>query len=259
MMARASDLSEAFLLDELFEIMAEEGRRSAVMDGATPLQGRALAQFAEDVERIYTPSVMQGAFLAQLEAELRAAPDQRADALSFARSELGRKVLQLEISARAALLDDAVDEAARLALEHARALEVSQPEALRLSMVRDRIEANDLIDLNISLGLNTSYAYYRGMLEEDAVGGLSSEDLLQLVWAQQEEIRVDVEDWMESYFLMAYGPLDDAEMRALIGYTRTPLAVGFNQAMFRAFDAVFTDISRKLGQALGRRMGVEEL
>ncbi len=257
--AQANDLSHAFLLEELFEIMAQEGRRSTLADGAVPLQGGILARFEQDVNRIYAPERMQAAFVARLEAELQARPEQRADALEFARSDLGKRVLQLEISARAALLDDSVDETARLALERAREANPSSPEAARLGLVRERIDANDLIELNVSLGLNTSYAYYRGMLEQDAVQGLTADLLLQLVWAQEAEIRADIEDWIESYFLMAYQPLDDAEMRALIDYAATPLAVGFNQAMFRAFDTVFSDISHALGRALGERMRLEEL
>lgn len=257
--ARANDIARAFLLEELFEIMAEEGRRSAVMDDATPLQGRALDQFAMDAERLYNPDAMLRAFLAELDVELAAHPEMRADALEFAGTELGKRVLQLEISARSALLDDAVDEAARLALVEARAASETQPEAVRLALVRERIAANDLIDLNISLGLNTSFSYYRGMLDEDAVEGMTANELLQLVWAQQDEIRAEIEDWSESFFLLAYGPLSEDEMRALIDYARTPLAVGFNQAMFRAFDTVFTELSLRLGQALGRRLRFEEL
>lgn len=257
--ARANELSRAFQLEELFEIMAEEGRRSALLYDATPLQGRALAQFANDVDRIYAPTVMHREFLAQLEAELESQPELRADALEFAGSELGKRVLRLEVSARSALLDDAIDETARLALEEARTADASMPEALRLALVRDRIDSNDLIDLNVSLGLNTSFAYYRGMLDEDAVEGLSADDLLQLVWAQQDDIRSEIENWIEAYFLMAYGPLSENELRAYVDYTRSPLAVGFNQAMFRAFDTVFSDISRNLGQALGRRLRFEEL
>ena len=257
--ALAEDLARALLLPELFEIMAAEGRSSVLGDESTPLQGSLLARFEQDVARIYTPVQMAQNFVAALEDALQRHPDMRADTLGFAQSDLGKRVLQLEVSARAALLDDAVDEAARLALETARDAEPGSVEATRLELVRERIAANDLIELNVSLGLNTSFAYYRGMLTEDAVGGLSADALLQLVWAQEPEIRADIEDWIESYFLMAYQPLSDAEFRELIDYAQTPLAVGFNQIMFQAFDTVFSDISRALGQALGRRMQTEEL
>jgi len=257
--ADADELSDAYLLPELFEVMATEGRRAVLAEDAAPLSGGIRAQFVQEVEEIYTPTRIEDAFVSVLQEELQDRPDLRADALDFAQSTLGQRVLRLEISARIAMLEDEVDEAARLALVDAREAPSDSAQGQRLALVRERIEANDLVDLNVSLGLNTSYAYYRGLYAEGAVDGLSAEDLLQIVWAQEGEIRAETEDWIEAFFLMAYQPLDDDEFRELIDYAQTPLADRFNQAMFQAFDAVFTDISRSVGQALGRRLQAEEL
>lgn len=257
--AQADELARALLLPELFGIMAEEGRKSVLADGAVPLQGRAFAQFAGDVERIYQPERMLAEFLRVLEAELADTPEARTDALDFAASDAGRKILQLELAAREALLDDDVDVLARMALDEARAGTGGDDGAQRLQQVRARIDANDLIELNVSLGLNTSFAYYRGMLAENAVNGMSTDMLLQLVWAQEPEIRADIEDWIESYFLMTYRPLSAEEMQDFVAYVSTPLAQEFNRAMFRAFDTVFSEISFQVGRALGRRLNVEEL
>ncbi len=257
--AAADNLSDAYLLPELFEIMAEEGRNSALADGATPLQGQAFAEFERAIDRIYRPDEMRAQFVDNLRAELEDAPEVIADALEFAATELGQRVLRLEISARAALLDDEVDEVARAALEDARGRNADAAKAARLDMVRERIEVNDLIELNVSLGLNTSYAYYRGMMAENAVNDLNAEQLLYLVWAQEPAIRIEIEDWSESYFLLAYQPLSDAELQAYIDYVATPLAQRFNRAMFRAFDTTFGEISEAVGRALGQRLNGEEL
>lgn len=257
--AQAEDLSRALLLPELFGIMAIEGRSSVLADGSTPLQGRALEQFAQDVERIYQPERMLAEFLRVLDAELADAPEVRADALEFAASDLGRRILRLELAAREALLDDDVDMLARMALDDARAGMAGEDGFQRLKQVRARVDANELVELNVSLGLNTSFAYYRGMLAENAVHGMSSDMLLQLVWAQEPEIRADIEDWIESYFLMTYQPLSAPDMQDFVEYVGTPLAQEFNRAMFRAFDKVFSEISFQVGRALGRRLNVEEL
>lgn len=257
--ALADDLSRAFLLPELFDIMAEEGRSSVLADGAVPLQGRDLAQFTSDVEGIYHAERMLADFTQALDAELAGSPDVRADALEFAATDLGRRVLRLELAAREALLDDDVDALARLALDDARAGVSGEAGFQRLQLVRERIDANELVELNVSLGLNTSFAYYRGMMAENAVQGMSSDMLLQLVWAQEPEIRADIEDWVESYFLMTYQPLDAEDMQAYVDYVGTPLAQDFNRAMFRAFDTVFSEISYQVGRALGRRLNFEEL
>lgn len=257
--AGADDLSRAYLLPELFDIMASEGRTSVLAEGAVPLEGRALADFERDVARIYDPAAMHDAFVASLLSELGSKPEILEDALDFAQTDLGKRVLRLEISAREAMLDDELDQIARMALEEAREAEDDTRQAARLDMIRARADANDLTELNVSLGLNTSYAYYQGMMSENAVNGLDDEQLLYLVWAQEPEIRLDIEDWIESYFMMAYQPLSDDELQEFIDYVSTPLAQGFNRAMFRAFDALFTDISVSVGRALGRRLTGEDL
>ena len=258
--AVASDaLSRAYLLPELFEIMAEEGRQSVLADGADALQGRTLTDFTRAVGQIYDAERMHADFLAALMAELEGAGDVVEDALEFAGTELGREVLQLEISARRALLEEEVDEVARMALHDARRSDATDARAARLDLVRARVAANDLIELNVSLGMNTSLAYYQGLFAENALMELGAEDMLQMVWMQEPAIRVEIEDWIESYFLMSYQPLSDADLEAYIAYVSTPLAKAFNRAMFRAFDAVFSEISLAVGRVLGRRLSGEEL
>lgn len=258
--AVASDaLSRAYLLPELFEIMAEEGRQSVMADGADALQGRALEDFTRAVDQIYDPARMHADFLAALMAELDGAVNVVEDALEFAETALGRQVLRLEISARRTLLDEEVDEVARMALYDARRSDAETANAARLELVRARVEANDLIELNVSLGMNTSLAYYQGLFAENALMELGADDMLQMVWMQEPAIRAEIEDWIEAYFLMSYQPLSDAELEAYIAYVSTPLAQSFNRAMFRAFDAVFSEISLAVGRVLGRRMSGEEL
>lgn len=257
--ALAEDLSRAFLLPELFEIMAEEGRRSAMEDGAIPFRGRMLDDFERDVAAIYDAEAMRMAFENALMQELGDQPEVLADALEFAATDLGARVLRLEVSARAALLEDEIEEISRITLEEARAEDAPPAKAARLEMVRARIDANDLVDLNVSLGLNTSLAYYNGLMSEQAAQFLGSNDLLSLVWSQQDILRADIEDWIESYFLLAYQPMSDEDLQSYIDYLSTPLAKDFNLAMFTAFDAVFGDISLALGRVMGRRMVAEEL
>ena len=255
----AQDLSEAYLLPELFEIMSDESIAAIGAEGASPLSDTELAEWRAELATIYDPQRMHSRFLTELDAALASRPDVTADALDFAASDLGRRVLRLEVSARTALLEPEIDDAARSALMHARHARPDARDARMLALVRERIAANDLIELNVSLGLNTSYAYYSGMLAEGATSGLGAQDLLALVQAQEEDIRQDIIDWIESYFLMAYQPLSEEEMRAYIAHAASPRGDAFNRAMFRAFDAVFVALSHQVGRALGRRMMAEEL
>jgi hypothetical protein len=255
--ARANTLAETYLLPELFDIMAEEGRKASVTALDAPQDMSAQAQWARTIARIYDADRMEADFTRALENAL--APNVRNAALEFAESDLGQRIMQLEVTARRALLSDEIDEAARQALMQARDAAPDSPQAQLLARVRQRIAVNDLVELNVSLGLNTSLAYYSGMAEEGWMAGMAGSDLLALVWAQEDAIREDIVTWAEAYFLMAYQPLSDAEMTAYIAHASSPEGDAFNRAMFRAFDAVFVDISRRVGAALARQMQQDTL
>jgi hypothetical protein len=258
-MAAAQGLSELYLFDELFPIMAAEGIASAGDDGATPLDPSELGAWRRDLEQIYDATQMQASFTTALDAALQGRDDIITDASEFARTSLGERVLQLEVTARAALLDDTIDEMARQIMIDARDAPEGSAMAKRLALVRERISVNNLVELNVSLGLNTSYAYYMGMLSQTDLPGLGAQDVLSLVWAQEDAIRTDVTDWIESYFLMAYQPMTDDELQTYIDWSATPLGDAFNRAMFQAFDAVFVDISKRVGTALGRALSGQSL
>lgn len=257
--AHANDLSEAFMLPELFEVMAAEGRAAIGEEGAAPLSARELDIWRAELAGIYDTDRMLAAFVDALEHALEPMPAIRDDAIRFATTDLGQRIMRLEVSAREALLNDEVDEMARLALLDARASQQGAGDAARLAMIRDRIAVNDLIDLNVSLGMNTSYAYYQGMLAEGASAGFNADDLLNLVQGMEPDIRRDVVDWIESYFLMAYQPLSDAELQEYIDYSASPQGVAFNRAMFQAFDAVFVGLSGRVGRTLGGILGSDTL
>ena len=257
--AAAQDIATLYLFDDLFAIMADEGIASAGDADATPLAPEDLGQWRAELARIYDSSRMSADFTAALDNQLAQRPDIRADAIAFAQSELGARVLQLEVTARKALLDDEIDEMARLVLAEARDAAPGSDMAKRLALVRERVAVNDLVELNVSLGLNTTYAYYDGMLSQAEVPGLGAQDVLSLVWSQEEDIRTDVTDWIESYFLMAYQPLTTEELETYIDFSASAGGDGFNRMMFQAFDAVFVDISRQVGAAMGRALSGETL
>ncbi|MFN4056925.1 MAG: hypothetical protein ACK4HW_01905 [Roseinatronobacter sp.] len=256
---QAQTIAELYLFDDLFAIMSTEGITSSTSAEAVPLDPAELPNWQARVERIYDPARMQADFVTVLDAALAARPDVAADAAVFAGSDLGARVLRLEISAREALLEDAVDTLAREALAEARAAEAGSPLAVRLDLVRERIAANNLIELNVTLGLNTTYAYYAGMMEGAALPGLTEQDIVPMVWSQADTIRADVEDWIESYFLLAYHPLSDAELQEYIAYSGGALGDAFNRMMFQAFDRVFVGISGQVGASLADMMSAQPL
>jgi hypothetical protein len=149
--------------------------------------------------------------------------------LAFFDTASGRRILGLELSAREAMLERFV-------------------------------EVNDLVESNVSGALNSSYAYYRGMIDGGAFEGEMGEgDVLADVWSQEADVRADTEEWVYSFLALAYQPLPDAELSAYTAFSATPAGQDLNRAIFVAFDKMFVDISHALGLVTARYMVGQEL
>ncbi|MFA8443212.1 hypothetical protein [Yoonia sp.] len=161
----------------------------------------------------------------------------------------------LELSARRAYLDEAVEMASK-----ENAAIAMMDETPRFLMVQEFVDVNDLIEANVVGSLNSSYAFYTGLIDGGAMpAGVTGETALQDVWAQEPEVRKDTTEWVYSFLLMAYQPLSDAEMEAYIEFSRTDAGQDMTDALFAAFDGMFEDISRGLGLASARFMISQEL
>lgn len=255
--ARAEDevaaLVAALEMPEILDVMREEGLKYGDELATEMFTGPGNAEWQGDVDAIYDASRLGKIFEARFAAEL--AGVDTAPMTAFFTSDLGRRVTTLEISARRAMLDQAVDDAARLALEEA--LAADDP---RIGLVEDFIAAGDLVESNVAGGLNSNLAFYRGLVEGGALPyGLSEEEMLADVWGQEGVIRADAEDWLLSYLFLAYQPLSDADLMAYTEFSRTEAGVALNRALFAAFDAMFIDVSFRLGQAAAKQMSGQEL
>jgi hypothetical protein len=112
----------------------------------------------------------------------------------------------------------------------------------------------------VASALNTNFAYVRGLQEGGALDpSVTESDVLADVWSQEPEIRAEATEWLYSFLLMAYGPASDEDIEALIAFSETEPGQAVNRAVFQAFDGLFEDISRELGQASAREMVTEEL
>jgi hypothetical protein len=246
-------LFEALGLPELLEIMREEGLGYGAELEADLFPGAGRAAWAATVARIYDTGRMEAAILDGLAEGL--APAQAAEALAFFQSEQGQRIVELEVAARRALLDDTVEEAA---LESWRRLEME--DGPRWQLLSRFAEANDLIDANVAGAMTSNYAFYLGMLEGSAFGSdLSEAEILSDVWSQEEAIRKDTEDWVFSFIGLAYQPLSDAELEAYIAFAETPAGQAVNRALFEAFNAMFAGISRDLGRGAARFVSGRDL
>jgi hypothetical protein len=248
-------LVEALALPAMVDILREEGLAYGSDLEASMFPGEGGDAWAETVSGIYASDLNLDLVRDRLEEDLATDPAAVADMVGFFDSETGQKAIALELSARRALLDQAVEEAAQVGLDEARAS--GDP---RLVMVEEFVAVNDLIESNVTGGLNASLAFYMGLREG---GGLETDlperDLLAQVWSQEADIREETETWMTSFLFMAYAPLTDEELQDYTDFSRTGAAARLNSALFAAFDGVFTDVSFRLGKAVAPYVSGESL
>lgn len=247
--------ADAYLLPDLFRIMADEGMEYGASVREDFGINVSADSWTQTVRALYDADAMEAEFLSHFADALAGRADVLSDALDFAQSDLGARVLHLEISARDALLDPNVDAAAREALADMR--EAGHP---RLDLIGARITVNDLIDLNVAVSLNTAFAFYNGMMAAHRPDfAQTPQELLAQLWDQEPVIRADTTEWIYAYFVLSYQPLSDADLAAYTDFSASDSGVVLNNAMFTAFGATFDGISDALGRAAGTALQSTDL
>lgn len=173
--------------------------------------------------------------------------------LTFFDSETGEKVVSLELSARAAMIDDSVEATARDAF---RALDGADDP--RLALIDRFVDSNDLIESNVVGALNASYEFYLGLVDGDAIK-MTEPEIVSEVWSQEPETRAESREWLYAYLLMAYGPLSDDELTAYVDVSASPEGKAMNRALFAGFNGMYEEISYALGRAAAKQMKGQDL
>lgn len=245
-------LFHAMGLVELMEIMSQEGI-DAGNDLANDMFGGPSEGWSALLEQIYDPQRMEARMRDGMARELKGADLETV--LAFYTTKPGQTIVSLEVAARRAQLDKAVAEASRQTLG-----DLSAAQQARMGLLERFVAANDLIEENVVSALNANYAFYLGLKDaETPMGDLPQEELLAQVWAQEQDIRSETEEWLFAYLLLAYEPLEDADLEAYIAVSETPAGQNLNRALFRAFDKLFVEQSRALGRAVGSISAGEDI
>jgi hypothetical protein len=250
--ARAS-LSKALRLPDLLEIMRIEGQQFGEGVGADFLPGGGGAAWHAMLTRIYDLDKMRAATERGLYAVLE--DDQIAPLLAFFTSDTGREIVAQEVRARRAFLDSDTEETARAAY---RAALDDPAKAERIALLRAYVEANDLVDYNVSGALNANLRFYRGLVDGGAYE-MSEDEMMSAVWEQEDATRADTEEWLMAYLYMAYAPLSDAQIERYTELSQTAAGSALNQGLFAGFDRMYEDISYALGLAIARQLQGEDL
>ena len=243
---RIQPLYDALGLPELIEIMREEGIGYGADLEADLFPGQGRAAWAAAVEAIYDPVRMEAAVAGVLDAELSDA--EIAEIVEFFDSEAGQRIVELEIAARRAMMDEAVEETAREAW-----VMLEAEGGPRWDLLVEFAEANDLVESNVAGAMTSNYAFYTGLVDGGGFDEtLTEEQILRDVWSQEEAIREETVDWVYSFTTLAYQPLSDAEFRAYVAFAETDEGRALNAALFTAFNGLFAEISRDLGLGTSR-------
>ncbi|MFN3207942.1 MAG: DUF2059 domain-containing protein [Roseovarius sp.] len=244
-------LIQLMRVDDTVAIMREEGLRYGRDIGTEMLPDVAPDDWERTVSRIYDTEKMEAVITQEFETALEG--EEVGPLVAFFRTELGKQIISLEISAREAFLDVDKELAAIEAFEKARA------EDSRLyGQVETIIADSDLVEYNVMGAMNANLMFYRGLADGGAIE-LGESDMLADVWAQEGDIRAESEAWLGSFLMMAYRPLEAEELEAYAALYRTPEGKVLNTAVFNAYDRMYDEISYLLGQAVAERMRSEEL
>lgn len=251
--AIAADFADALRVDDLLAVVKAEGVANGEDMAADVFGGNAGADWGAAVARVYDTATMRRQFDLSLSRISEADTAALADSLTFYTSDLGQRIIGLEIEARRAMLDPAVEEAA---IANWKTLTDQD----RIDQLDRFASINDLIELNVMGALNANLAYYRGMSGAGAFGAPMPEDqMLSEVWSQEADLRKETVDWLFPFISLAYGPLTRDELQAYIDFSATPAGRRTNAVVFAAFDAVFVAISTDLGRAVALRLNGQDI
>lgn len=248
--AEVAALIAAMRLDDLFTVLRDEGLSYGDTLEADMFPGGGGPAWPEAVSRIYDIPSLRARFDAVLQAELGDEPEVLAELMAFYGTELGARVVGLEIDARRAFIDDAAEDAARVAADKRRA-----DRDPRHDQLERFIAAGDLLEMNVAGALSGNLAFLTGMNETGVYGQPMPQDQIMAdVWGQEAQIRDDTESWLHAYLGLAYQPLTEAEMDSYIAFMESPAGKRLNAALFLAYDQVFRQVSLDLGRAAGLAM-----
>lgn len=255
----ASERTDALLAklgaNALITIMRDEGLEYADELAQEMLPAGATDSWGSNIVRIYDERAMlalaQGAFARALDGDKARAYLGVMEA--FFETPDGMRIVELEVSARRAMIDGDIEEAAK---ERARLAEQSKDDIFY--EIEALVEAGDMLNANVVSAMNSNIQFYQGLVDGGAFR-MSEAEILDDVRSQQDEIRKDTRDWLFGFLAMAYAPLPPGALEDYTEFTLSDAGQTLNNAIFEAFDTMYGEISYGLGLAVAREMKSENL
>lgn len=238
-------LLQAAHVDRLMQVIATEGARHGVELEASLFPGRGGAGWRRAVSAIQGPERLASIVGDALRRDL--APDDATAATAFLDSDLGRRIVAREVDARQSMLIDADSGPV-------------SADAGRGALIAEMIERLDLIEANVSGGLNANLAFYRGLSDGGALKKrLTEREMIAMVWQQEGQMRETASVWLQDYLNRAYAPLSDDDLRGYLAFAETVPGRRYSAALLSGFGAVFERTSYDLGRAAALYMTQQQL
>ncbi len=248
-------LGDVLQMDKTLTIMSREAVANAAEVAPDLFGGASPAKWTDAVATLFDPVTARAAFDAGLLPAMTSANQgDLQQALDYFNTPMGQRMLDLELSAREALLDPDVEAAAKQSWADLLA-DPMPASAQRAQLIRDIVAATDLIESNVSSAMNGNFAFFQGLAEAGGFAAqMTQDDMLAEVRGQEAELRADTADWLYPFLAMAYTPLSDDELRGYIAFSKSPAGQALNGVLFLAFDEMGAAQSRGMGLAAGRLM-----
>lgn len=256
LVSSVDQLWQALDLQALMPIFRDEAVAEAIAMEDEGLVPRVAPPWPEVVARVHDVERLEELFRSGIGRALAARdPSAVRRGLAFYETHLGRRLLDLEIAARRAMLDDEVEAQAHDGFN--RALGRGDGRAQQILRL---IDEADLVSPNVAGALNASLAFSRGFEEG---GGfdmpLTDRQMLAETWAQRDQVEFETTRWLRSFLMLSYSSLSDDEMEAYMAYAASREGRAVARVLFDAFDAVLQRTSFELGLAAALRMQGREL
>ena len=245
---RIDRLMQALQIEQVIEILRDEGVGQGQELNDTFLNGAGGELFADRINKIYDPAWMQEQLTQSFATSLTDSQMDRA--ILFFESDLGQTIVSLENSARLAFADETIKDMARENY-------LNGPRDTQLfRLVDEYISVNDLIDKNVQSTLSSDFSFFRGLSTDT---NTRSDDLLAQLLSDKDSVTRDTRIWMYSFLLIAYQPLSESEMRENIAFSRTETGRAVNEAFFEGFDLMYDQIYYQLGKSVSHALGASDL
>ena len=255
LMSHANERTDRLLttlgMERMIALMRIEGQNYAQELGDDMLPGGYTESWGALVGRIYDKQAMETTVRRGFAAALEGVDITPLE--QFFETPEGATIVNLELSAREAMMDSTIEEEAK---EQARAYERAGDDAFVL--VDEFVKAGDLLEANVVGALNSNLQFFRGLVDGGAFE-LSEDQMLADVWGQEAETRKDTREWLYGFLIMAYMPLEPGQLEAYTALSKTQAGSAMNAALFEGFDSMYANISYALGLAAARAMKVEEI